>query len=58
MRIDHPSLEILHAQARRERAQAIYEMLVAPVVRFFRKRPARRAARPTVRSAPLRSRLA
>jgi len=44
----------MHAQARRERAQAIYEVLVAPVVRLFQKRPARRA----VRSAPLRSRLA
>jgi len=35
MRIDYPSLEVLHAKARRERAQAIYELLIAPVVRFF-----------------------
>ena len=54
MRIDYPSLEILRARARRERAQAIYELLVAPVVRLLQKRP----VRPTVRSAPLRSRLA
>ena len=58
MRIDYPSLEILHARARRERAQVIYEMLVAPVVRLLQKRPARPAVRSTVRSAPLRSRLA
>ena len=51
MRIDYPSLEIMHAQARRERAEMIYRVLIAPVVRFFQKRPA--SAR---RMAPLRSR--
>ena len=49
MRIDHRTLEALHQQARRERAQAVHRLLVAPVIRFFQKRPA---------SVPLRSRLA
>jgi hypothetical protein len=49
MRIDPSTLEALHQQARRERAQAIYRLFVAPVIRFFQKRPA---------SMPLRSRLA
>jgi hypothetical protein len=57
MRIDYPSLEILHARARRERAQAMYELLIAPIVRLFHKRSAS-AERPALRSAPLRSRLA
>jgi hypothetical protein len=49
MRIDYSTLEALHQQARRERAQAIYRLLVAPVARLFHKRPT---------FAPLRSRLA
>ena len=53
MRIDHATLEALHHRARRERAQAIYRLLIAPVVRFFHKRPASAA-----RVAPFRSRLA
>lgn len=53
MRIDYPSLEILHAQARRERAEMIYRLLIAPVVRFFHK-----DEKPLARTAPLRSRLA
>jgi len=53
MRVDLYTLEALHHQARRERAQAIYSLIVAPVVRFFQKRPAS-----APRAAPLRSRLA
>jgi len=53
MRIDYPSFEIMHAQARRERAEMIYRVLIAPVVRFFQ-----RPERPAARTAPLRSRLA
>ena len=53
MRIDYPSLEILHARARRERAEMIYRLLIAPVVRLLKRRPA-----PALRTAPLRSRLA
>jgi len=37
MRIDYPALEVLHARARRERAQAVHRLLIAPVVRFFTK---------------------
>ena len=47
MRIDHPSLEILYARARRERAEAVYGLLIAPMVRLFTK-PA--APRPVLRS--------
>ena len=53
MRVDYPSLEIMHAQARRERAQMIYQLLIAPVVRLLAKRRT-----PAVHTAPLRSRLA
>ena len=57
MRIDHPTLDALHARARRERAQAVSQMLVVPLIRFvqriFQARPA-----PARRTAPLRSRLA
>ena len=53
MRIDYPSIEIMHAQARRERAEMIYRVLIAPVVRLVAKRRA-----PAVDTVPLRSRLA
>lgn len=53
MRIDHRTLEALHHRARRERAEAVHRLLVAPLIRFFRNRPA-----PAPRAAPLRSRLA
>ena len=53
MRVDYPSLEILHAQARRERAEMIYRLLIAPALRLLKKRPAA-----GVSTAPLRSRLA
>jgi hypothetical protein len=53
MRIDYPDLEALHAQARRQRAEAVYRLLIAPVVRLLKKRPA-----PVAHTAPLRSRLA
>lgn len=54
MRIDHPSLDVLYAKVRRERAEAIYRLVIVPVVRFFRKK----GGRPAARTAPLRSRLA
>ena len=53
MRVDHATLEKLHARARRERAETVWRLLVAPVIRFFTQRPA-----PVQRHAPLRSRLA
>ena len=49
MRVDHLTLVTLHAKARRERSEAVYRLLVAPVVRFLSSKPA---------TAPLRSRLA
>ena len=51
MRVDFPALEVLHARARRERAEAVYRLIVAPLARFFSSKPA-------PRHAPLRSRLA
>jgi len=39
MRIDHPELEVLHARARRERARAVYRILVQPVLEYFRHAP-------------------
>ena len=51
MRIDYPDLEVLHARARRERAEMVWRLLIAPVVRFFSSKPA-------PKHAPLRSRLA
>jgi hypothetical protein len=40
MRIEYPDLEVLNARARRERAEAVYRLLVQPVMRFFsRKMP-------------------
>lgn len=46
MRIDYPELEILTARARRERAEAVYTLLIAPLVRLVSRR-SRAAARPT-----------
>ena len=46
MRIDYPELEVLHARARRERAEAVYTLLIAPLVRLFSRR-SRPAARTT-----------
>jgi hypothetical protein len=36
MRIDYPHLETLHAQARRERAEAVYRLILLPLKRLFR----------------------
>jgi len=53
MRIDYPDLELLHARARRHRAEMVWQLFIAPVIRFFRK-----DEKPVARTAPLRSRLA
>jgi hypothetical protein len=50
MRIDHLRLEQLHAQARRERAEAVYELIIRPVVRFFTRPAAPRHRQPSLRS--------
>jgi hypothetical protein len=39
MRIDHVKLEAIYARARRERAEAVYALLIAPLVRLFSRRP-------------------
>ena len=50
MRYDFAYIEALHAKARRARSEAIYEMLIAPLVGLFvRAKPHKRvshAARP------------
>jgi len=50
MRYDFSYIEALHAKARRERSEAIYEMLIAPLVGLFIRekthKRVRHAARP------------
>jgi len=38
MRVDFPELEVLNARARRERAEAIYALVIAPIARLFAPR--------------------
>ena len=35
MRFDYPNLETINARARRERAQAVYQLIIVPLARFF-----------------------
>ena len=42
MRIDYSTFPALHAAARRQRAQAISRLIIAPIVALFRERPVRR----------------
>jgi hypothetical protein len=42
MRIDFPELEQMHAKARRERAEAVYRLIIVPIQRFFTRRHAPR----------------
>ena len=42
MKIDYTALPVLYAAARRERAQAIHRLIVAPVIAFFARPPLRR----------------
>jgi hypothetical protein len=35
MRLDFPELEALNAKARRERAEAVYTYVIAPIARLF-----------------------
>ena len=41
MRIDYATLEKLQLAARRERAQAVYRLLIKPLAALFRAAPAR-----------------
>ena len=38
MRLDFPELEALNAKARRERAEALYTLVIAPIARLFAPR--------------------
>lgn len=35
MRLDFPELEALNAKARRERAEAIYTLVITPIAKLF-----------------------
>ena len=35
MRFDYPNLETINARARRQRAQAVYQLIIVPLARFF-----------------------
>ena len=39
MRIDYVERQPIYERARRERAEAVYTLLIAPLVRLFRRRP-------------------
>ncbi len=41
MRLDFPELEALNAKARRERAEAIYTLVIAPIAKLFGHKAAR-----------------
>ena len=41
MKIDYDALPALYAAARRERAQAVYRLLIKPLVALFKATPAR-----------------
>ena len=51
MRIDYVERQAMYARAHRERAEAVYRFLIAPVVRFFSRRPRRAAAGATRHAA-------
>ena len=48
MRIDYPQFEVLHARARRERAEAIHRLIIAPIISLFT--PPRPKAHPALRN--------
>lgn len=43
MRFDYPDLDVLIARAHRARAEAVHELIVAPLARFIAKLAARPA---------------
>jgi hypothetical protein len=50
MRLDFPELEALNEKARRERAEALYDLVIAPLARLFaRNAPRGRVRRDTRR---------
>ena len=42
MRYDFTYIQALQAKARRERSEAIYEMLIAPLIALFTRKPAKK----------------
>ena len=40
MRVEFPELEALNAKARRERAEAVYDLVIAPIAKLFAHKPA------------------
>ena len=52
MRLDFPELEALNVKARRERAEAIYTFVIAPIARLFRAGGDRPAAAKHRRHSP------
>jgi hypothetical protein len=51
MRIDYVERQAMYLRARRERAEAIYTLLIAPIVRLFSHRHRPAAQRATRRHA-------
>ena len=51
MKIDYSLIPALQAAARRERAQAIHRLLLAPILALFTQRPPLRRTRMLRRSA-------
>jgi hypothetical protein len=41
MRLDFPELEARNARARRERAEALYTLVIAPIAKLFAHKAAR-----------------
>ncbi|HET7365259.1 MAG TPA: hypothetical protein VFJ70_16965 [Burkholderiales bacterium] len=52
MRVDFPELEALNAKARRERAEAVYTFVIAPIARLFTHKAGNRPARAKQRHLP------
>lgn len=49
---DPKLLQALVQQARRERSEAVYQLVVAPLLRLFRAKPARRASAAALSAKP------
>jgi hypothetical protein len=52
MRIDYVERQAMVARARRERAEAVYTLLIAPLVRLFSRRTRAATPRTTGRHVP------
>ena len=52
MRLDFPELEALNAKARRERAEALYTFVIAPIAKLFAHKAGNRPGRAKHRHLP------